>query len=142
MFIAHELLRLPVNFGKETLRYLGVQQAVAVLRKHCVVPDRFVHAEANEPAEQQVVVDLLDQQALRADGKEDLQQQGAQHRLRRNRWTPRSRIKLVKLRIQRGKHSVRQPADGTQRMILRNSLLKGNIAEQTVLGTLFTTHTL
>jgi hypothetical protein len=33
-----------------------------------VVPHRIVHAEADEPAKEQVVVDLLDQQPLRTDG--------------------------------------------------------------------------
>ena len=42
-----------------------------------MVPHRVVHAQANEPTEQQVVVDLLHQQPLlRADGEEYLQQAG------------------------------------------------------------------
>jgi hypothetical protein len=39
---------------------------VAVLGEHCLVPHRVVHAQANEPTEEQIVVDLLRQQPLRA----------------------------------------------------------------------------
>ena len=133
-------LRLQVHFRKEALCYIGVQQPVAVLRKHGVVSDRFVHAQADEPAKQQVVVDLLDQQAFRTHGEEDLQLQRSQHRLRRYRRTARSCVKLVGIRIERCKNSVRQPADRAQRMILRHLPLKGNIAKQSVLGTLFAAH--
>lgn len=59
--IAHKLLRMAIHFCKEKLCHFGVQQAITVLRKRRMVPDDIVRAEANEPAEQQVVVDLFDQ---------------------------------------------------------------------------------
>lgn len=39
------------------------------------VPDRIVHAEADELAEKEVIVDLLDQLELAPHPKEDLQQE-------------------------------------------------------------------
>ena len=69
VLVRHKLLRLPVHFGEEPLRYLGGQQTVAVLRKHRVIPHCIIHAQAHKPAKEQVVVDLLDQQTLGADGR-------------------------------------------------------------------------
>ena len=51
-----------------------------------MVPYGVVHAKAHKPAEQQVVVDLLDQQPLRTHGVEHLQQKRPQDVLRCNRW--------------------------------------------------------
>jgi hypothetical protein len=46
VLIAHEPLRLAFHLGKETLRHCGVQQAITVLRKHRVVPDRIINAQS------------------------------------------------------------------------------------------------
>ena len=64
--------------GKELHRDLARQQPVAVLREGRGVPHRIVHAETDEPTEQQVELDAFDQLALRADTVECLQQKGAQ----------------------------------------------------------------
>ena len=53
----------------------------------CCRPDRIIWAQAHKPAEQQVVVELLQQQPLRADAIERLQQRGQQQLLRRHRWS-------------------------------------------------------
>jgi hypothetical protein len=141
VLVRHEPLGLLVDFGKELLRHLGGQQPVAVLRKHRMVPHRVVHAQAHKPAEQQVVVDLLDQQPLRAHRVEHLQQQRPQNVLRRNRWPPGVGIQRIELRAQRPQHRVRQLANRSQRMILRHTLLQRNIAEHPVLNPLVSTHT-
>ncbi len=64
VLVGHELLRLLVHLGEEPLRHIRGQQSIAVLGEHRMVPHRVVHAKAHKPAEQQVVVDLLDQQTL------------------------------------------------------------------------------
>jgi hypothetical protein len=126
--------------AKKLLRHLAVEQPVTVLREHRVVPHRLVHAQANEPAEQQVVVDLLDELALRTDRVERLQQQRPQHILGRDRRTARGRIQLVELRIQRLEHTIRQRPNLTQWVILRNAMLQRQIAEHTVLNPLVSAH--
>jgi hypothetical protein len=65
VIVRHESLRLLIHRREKLLRHLAVQQPVAVLREHGVVPDRVIHAQADDPTEEQVVVDLLDQLALR-----------------------------------------------------------------------------
>jgi hypothetical protein len=49
------------------------------------MPDRIVGAQSDKPAEQQLVVELLQQQAFGADPIERLQQRGQQQLLRWNR---------------------------------------------------------
>ena len=61
-----------------------------------MVPDGIVDAEPDEPAEQQVVVDLLHQLPLGAHRVERLQQRGAQQTLRRDRLPPRALVELGK----------------------------------------------
>ena len=58
------------------------QQPLAILREGRRGPHRCVHTEAHEPAEQQVVLELLDEQPLAPLGVEDLQQQVAERLLR------------------------------------------------------------
>ena len=111
MFVAHKPLGLLVHFGKEPLRHIGSQQPVAVLGKHCMIPDRVVHAKAHKPPEQEVIVDLLDQQPLRTYGVKHLQQQRSQNVLRRNRWTAGVRIQRIELRAQRLQYRIRQLAN-------------------------------
>src|ERR1019366_7409359 len=105
LLATQEALRLPVHGGKKLLCHLAVQQPVAVLGEDSMVPNRVVHAQADEPAEQQVVVELLDQLALRAGRVKRLPEKHRQHMLRRYRGTARGRVQLVELRIQRLEHA-------------------------------------
>ncbi len=66
-----------------------------------MIPYHIVHAQAHEPAKQQVVVDLLDQQSLGTDGKEHLQEQGPQDVLRRYRRPAGISVECIQLRAQR-----------------------------------------
>ena len=141
VLIAHEALGLFVDFGEELLRHLAGEQTVAVLRKHGVVPHRVIHAEADEPAKQQVVIKLLDQLPLGADRIKHLQQQRPQHILGRYRGTARVRVHLIERRAQRGQHYIRKTAYLTQRVILRHTLLQRHIAEHPTLQPLISTHT-
>jgi hypothetical protein len=59
---------------KELRGDIGVEQPVTVLGKRRMVPDGIVDAEPDEPAKQQIVVDLFHQLALRAHRVERLQE--------------------------------------------------------------------
>jgi len=76
---AHQLLQ-------EAAHDLLVQQPLPVFGECGGVPDRIIRAQAHKPAEQQVVVELLQQEALRSDPIERLQQRGQQQLLGRHRW--------------------------------------------------------
>ena len=60
--------------GQEGVRDLARQQPVAVVREARGVPNRIVDAEPDEPAEQQVELDALNQLPFRADRGERLNQ--------------------------------------------------------------------
>ena len=75
------------------------------------IPDRIIHRQTDEPAEQKIVVDLLHQLALRAHREERLQQRRPQQLLRRDRGPSDLRIKRVKSLRQPGQRLVHQRPD-------------------------------
>src|SRR6476469_10648211 len=95
-----------------------------------MVPHGIVDAEPDEPAKQQVVIDLLHQLALRADGVEGLQKRGAQKTLRCDRLAPRSLVQPLELGIERDQHIVDDRPDRAQRMLCGYASLEVDIGEQ------------
>ncbi len=92
--------RLDLRGGHQLLQeaphHLVIEEPISVLvppaRSACGrckgeragVPDRIVGTQADKPAEQQVVVELLQPKPLRSDPVERLQQRGQQQLLGRN----------------------------------------------------------
>jgi hypothetical protein len=111
-----------------------------VLRKHRVVPHRIVRAEPDEPAKEQVVVDLLDQQPLRTDGVKHLQQQGPQNILRRNREPPRGRVLLVESGAQGDSIPGPSACERHAEDDFRHPPLQPYIAEHPILNPFISTH--
>jgi hypothetical protein len=70
---------------KELSSVLAVKQPLAILRKGRSMPDRVIHRQSDEPAEQGIVVELLNEHPLAANTVEYLQQESPQEPLRRNR---------------------------------------------------------
>ena len=118
------------KLGQELVCHLGVQQPVAVLRKHGRHPHRIIHAKTDEPAIEQIVVELLHQLAFRADCVKRLQQKRPQKPLRRDRRSPLCRVELRKFTIEVGEHLVNDASDQPQRMVRGHSLFEVNIGEQ------------
>src|SRR3984957_1162903 len=119
-----------------------VQQALPILAVHRVIPDRLVHLHPHKPPKQQVVLQLLDQHALTAYGIEDLQQQRPKQPLGCYRWPPHVRVQLRKPRRHLFQSLIYYLADGSQRMILRDSLLWRNVAEHSLLLVVVAAHSL
>lgn len=80
--------------------------------------------QTDEPAQQQVVVELLHQLSFRAHGVERLQQQRLQQPLWRNRRPAMAGVKPGKAARQILQCRVNEVADRTQRMIRRNALFQ------------------
>ena len=97
------------------------QHPLAVLREHAVVPDRIVHLQPPEPAQEQVVVELLHQQPLAADRVQHLQQQRAQQLLRRDRRPAGRRVQRGEAWRQLRQDHVHHLPHRPQRMVLRHS---------------------
>jgi hypothetical protein len=66
---------------QELVRHFRFQQPVAVVREHRRMPDLSIDRQADEPAEQQIVVDLLHQHPLGTHREERLQQRRPQQHL-------------------------------------------------------------
>ena len=95
----------------ELPRDVALQQPVAVLGEHRHVPDRRIHRQADEPAKQHVVGDLLHQLAFRPHRVECLQQQRPQQLLRRDRIPTASSVQRVELSRQPLQRRVHQRPD-------------------------------
>ena len=133
-------LGLRQHGAQELGRDLAFEQPVAVLGEHRHVPDRIVDPKPDEPAEQQIVVELLHQLALRSDRVERLQQQRPQQLLRRDRGPTAEGVKLLKVRRQRCKRSIGHRQDRPQRMLRRHPALAAHIAEQPFRPPIHTPH--
>jgi hypothetical protein len=90
-------LRIGQQGRQKTAGDVAFQQPVAILGEHRHVPDRRIHGQADEPAEQHVVGDLLHQLALGPHGEGGLQQQRTQQLLRRDRGPAVGRIECRKI---------------------------------------------
>jgi hypothetical protein len=90
--------RLRPNRVEELARDVALEQPVAILREGDRVPNRVIHLEPDEPPEQQVVLQLLNQQGLAAHRVQCLQQQRPQQMLRRDRGPSFIRIQSVERR--------------------------------------------
>jgi tetratricopeptide (TPR) repeat protein len=127
------LARVAMVYSQQTATYYGgdvaIEQAVPVLREGRRRPHRVVHAEAHEPAKQQVVVQLLQKHPFAAHGVEYLQQQRPQQLLGRNRWAARMRVELGKAMRHTFQNIIHHLANGPQGVIGRHPLLRRNVAE-------------
>jgi hypothetical protein len=115
--------------GEEGLRDVPLQQPLSVLGEDGGVPDRGIHRQPHEPVEEQIVIELLDQCPLTPDRVEDLQQQGPEQLLGRNRGTTRLGIAPSEPRRQLREHGIHHDPDRAQGMVLRHPLLGQDVAE-------------
>src|SRR5258706_7197473 len=129
MFVRQELFgaRQLQHCREELFRDFPSQQSVAVLAERGCIPNLVVHVQADEPAEQHVVLQLLHQHPFAAHRVEHLQQQRAQQPLRRDRRAPDSRIQLVKARRQLLEDFIGHLTHWAQGMIRRHSFLWRNV---------------
>lgn len=126
--------------GAVTISCWTVGRDIAVDAEHRSISHHVVHAQADEPAKQQVVVELLNELALAANGEKDLQEQCAQQLLGRNRRAASMRLAFVEQRTHVREDAVDQRTQGAQRMVLRDTLLKAHVAEHRRLGILLAAH--
>ncbi len=116
------------------------QQAVPILAKGRRVPHRLIHAQPDEPPEEQVVTDLLDQQTLAAHRIEQLDQLGTQEALRSDARPAVGSIHAVQVRADRLQGAIRQHQHPAQRVIDRDTRLHIHVAENRALTFIDTAH--
>ena len=101
------------------------QQSVAILTERRRRPDRLVQAQADEPAKQDAVVDLLHQQPLTANRVEPLQQQGPQQLLGRNGGPPHVGVHPLETRRELAQDLIGHQPDRAQR-VMRSTRASGD----------------
>ena len=126
MLAAEQLARCRLGADRleEGLGDCAVQEAVTVLGEGGGVPDRLVHGQADEPAQQEVVAQLLAEPALGGDGVEDLGKLGAQQVLGGDRGTAALGVEGIESRLDRTKGGIDQSADGTRGVVVRHDVLE------------------
>jgi hypothetical protein len=128
------------EFGEKLPRYVGLKQPIAVLREDRRHPHRLVNAKPDEPAVEQVVIELFHQLPLRPDRIEGLQQKCPKQPLRCDRRATAVRVSLGKIAIERRQNLVHDTADQAQRVLRRNTLLKVHIGKQLTRPLICATH--
>ena len=108
---------------EEAAHDLVIEEALAVFCEGRGVPDRIIRAHAHKPAEQQVVVQLLQQKPLRTNPVERLQQRVKQQLLGRHRWPAFYGKEPTEGGNEPIKGLIGQFPDPPQRMADRDSLL-------------------
>ena len=132
--------RLRQHRGEKLLRHLAGEQSVAVFRERRRIPYRVLNAQPDKPAEQQIVLDPLDQLPLRADRVERLQQQRPHQPLRRDRATPDRRVQLCELAGQHRQRGVCDLPNHPQRVIRSNPLFQVYVAEKATTNLVVAAH--
>jgi len=96
-------------------------------------PHAIIHGEADEPAVQEVVLDVLHQLPFGADGKEHLDEAGPQQPLRRDTGPSSAGIQRLEGFVHRGQNPIGQHPQLAQGMVRRNPLFQRPVAEHRML---------
>ena len=111
---------------EEGPRDVALEQPLPILGEHGGVPDRVIHAQAHEPAEEQVVIQLLHELPLAAHGVEHLHKQGAQELLRAESRADRSSGTAARTLADSSRSAVSTIVpDRPQRMVRREPAARG-----------------
>ena len=144
MVIAGELASLGAELDalEEDAGEVFVEQTFAVGAEGGVVPDLVFDVQTNEPAIQEVVVNRFDQLAFAAKGEQDLQQQGFQQHLWRDRGATTAGIHRFELAAHRRQQRINHGAQFAQRVSRWHSLFKADVAEHRPLEVWVASHRL
>ena len=120
-----------------------LDEAVAVLAEDRVVPHSVLDGQADEPAKQQVVLDLLDELPLAAHAVEHLQQHRAHQLLGRDAGAPALYVGLVhgrQLGVHRRQRLVDPDPDRTQWVVGRDKVLQSYRGEKALVVAVRSSH--
>jgi len=133
-------LGLPADRGEEGLRDLAGEQARAVLREARRVEDRLVEGQAHEPAQEEVVAQLLDEAPLGGDRVEDLDELRPQQILRSDRGTASRGVEPIERRAHLLEGRIDHDADRAQRMVARHNVFESRHDDEPRLPLLIPPH--
>ena len=132
--------RLGQNRREKGLGDVALEQPVPVLGKHGRIPDGIVHGQPNEPAEQEVVVQLLHELPLTPNAVELLQEQRAEELFRRDRGPTGMGVQQGEAGGEVLQGLIRLPPDRAEGVVLGDQLLRLNVAPHVALLGIAATH--
>jgi hypothetical protein len=132
--------RLREDLVEERLGDVPGEQAVPVLGEDGGVPHGVIHPEPHEPAEEEVVVELLHELPLAPDREEDLEQERAEELLRRDRRATGMGVQQGEARRQLLQGRVHHHPDRAERMVLRDPPLGGGVTPHAALLGIVASH--
>ena len=135
-----QLARFAHHRVEEAPCHLTLEQAFAQAREVRLIESALLQTHVQEPAEQNVVIELFHQQALTPNRVEQLQQLGAQEALGRNRRAAMPRVERVEFTRHLPQDLVDEGANRPQRVIRRHTLFGGHIAEHGTRLTIVSSH--
>jgi hypothetical protein len=133
-------LRLAQHRLEELGRDVAAEKTIAIFREHRHVPDGIIHAEAREPAKQQVIVQLFHQLAFRADRIEGLEQKRPEQLLGRDRRPADRRVEHGKVSREVAQRGVHERQDAAKGVVQGHTRLAAHIAEQRLASNVVAPH--
>ena len=124
--------RLARDPAQQLASHPGLDQPVTVLGEAGVIPDRLIDRQSHEPANHQVVVQLLAQESFNGDRVQKPQCRGSHQPLLCDRGPSLRGIHPVKVPSHAGQRRVQLP-DAAQWVPLRHLRLQRDLAEQSAL---------
>src|SRR5581483_5377194 len=125
---------------EKCIDYIAIPKPLPVLAESRRIPDVIIHAQTDEPAEQHVVIKLVDQHPLASHAVQYLKQRCSKQLLRRDRRPTGFRIKILKPWRHIQEYLIHHRSDRAKRMILSDPLLQRAIAEHFVLMKVVSAH--
>ncbi len=110
-----------------------LEEPLPVLREHGRIPDGIIQGEPDEPAEQEVVIELLHELPLAPDAVEGLEQQGAEELLRRDRGPAGVGIEQGEAGGELLQGLVHHRPDGAEGVVLGDPLFRLDVAPHVAL---------
>jgi hypothetical protein len=134
------LLGLLHHLPEQRTHHLVLDQSIPILGIGAVIPSRVVHAQADKPAVQQVVAQLLTQQPLASNAVQRLQNQPSQQPLRRHRVATTIGVDRLKQHVHIVQRTIENVPDHPERMICRHKIRRLPGHEQAFLRHIGSTH--
>jgi len=133
-------LRQRQNAAEELARDRLVQQPIAMGRERRGIPHALIHRQAHEAAEHQVVLHRLHQLPFATHRVQNLQQQGPDQWLGRDRGAADIGVKRRKLRAHRFEDAVHDNPQLAQRVMSQDPIPGREVTEQLILPEIATAH--
>ena len=129
-----------IDLGEEEFGHVGGKDALVVLGEDAVVKAAFAELPVQEPEPEQIVAELLAEEAFTADGVEGGEHAGLEQLLGRDAGPAQFLVELVEEGRELLKHEVHAALNGAQWMAAGHALVQVDDGQEVRLGLRFSAH--